>query len=88
MSCERFDFPHAPVWCPECYAKESQTIIAREAIRANDLKEREVLAKEQGLWREPPPVQVVRQYTPPPAPINTSQLGGISIEPRRRSIRP
>ena len=86
MSCERFDFPPAPVWCPECYAEETQTIIAREATRANDLKERELNLRSSGYWQEPE-VQVVRQYTPPPAPINTSQLGGISIEPRHRSIK-
>ena len=89
--CERFDFPHAPVWCPECYAEATQTIIAREATRANDLKEQEIKARIDGYWQEPE-VQVVRQYTPPrqqppPAPINTSQLGGISIEPRHRSIK-
>jgi hypothetical protein len=81
-TCERYDFPHAPVWCPECHARESQSIIAREMRRANDLKEREVIAKEQGYWQEPE-VRVVRQYTPParveqPKP---QSKGGMNIEP-------
>ena len=81
MSCERFDFPHAPVWCPECYAKESQAIIAREAIRANDLKEQEIKARIDGYWQEPE-VQVVRQYTPyrPQVPQKQKPKGGMKIK--------
>ena len=80
--------------CPDCRQRlpAKRKLIQDAALldelrRANDLKEHRNQLQEQGLWSEPPPVQVVRQYTPPPAPINTSQLGGISIEPRHRSIK-
>ena len=81
-TCERYDFPHAPVWCPECYARESQSVIAQEMKRANDLKEREVLAKEQGFWQEPE-IKVVRPYVPPTRVEPRKQLskGGMNIEP-------
>ena len=88
-TCERYDFPHAPVWCPECHARESQSIIAREMRRANDLKEREVLAKEKGYWQEEPPPPRPTIYRPPiPAPEKPKPIGGTNIEPRRTAEQP
>jgi hypothetical protein len=85
--CDRLDFPHAPVWCPDCYAQESQSIIAREMRRANDLKQKELELRERGYWQEPE-ARVVRPYTPParvepqgPQP----RRGGMNIEPVRES---
>ena len=82
--CERFDFPHAPVWCPECHARESQSIIAREMRRANDLKEEELRGKARNNWQEPE-VPLPRQYPTPTQPekLNFTRKGGISVVPRR-----
>ena len=84
--CSRFDFPHAPVWCPECYAQESQSIIAQEMRRANDLKEKELELREQGYWQEPE-IKVVRPYVPSARVEQPKQLskGGMNIEPARES---
>jgi hypothetical protein len=81
-TCERYDFPHAPVWCPECYAQETQSHIAREMRRANDLKEQEISAKIGGYWQEPE-VKVIRQYMAPQRvePQKSKSKGGIQIEP-------
>ena len=82
-TCERYDFPHAPVWCPECHARESQSIIAREMRRANDLKEREITAKEKGFLQEPEVRWVRPKYTPPPRqiePPKPKRKGAISVD--------
>ena len=85
-TCERYDFPHAPVWCPECHARESQSIIAREMRRATALKEREVIAKEQGYWQEPE-IKVVRPYVPsvrvePPKQLSKGGMNSAPTSPR------
>ena len=85
-TCDRYDFPHAPVWCPECYARESQSVIAREMRRANDLKEKEIQLRGDGFWQEPE-IQVVRQYAPSARvePPKLQSRGGMNIEPIRES---
>ena len=83
------DFPHAAVHCPACWADLTQVRIANEARRANDLKERELLLRDQrsddeNYWRPTPkPIR----YIPAPAPPAQQQNekgGGIGIEPRQR----
>ena len=89
------DFPHAALWCPACYAEVQQSQVITEMRRANDLKQQELLLRDQrdDDWRPAPkPVQ----YVPPrPAVSKTTVLnpivpndktGGISIEPRRKSL--
>ena len=55
-----------------------------EMRRANDLKEREITAKEKGYWQEPE-VPLPRQYPTPTQPekLNFTRKGGISVVPRR-----
>lgn len=87
------DFPHAPVWCPACYAEQQQNQVITELRRANDLKAQELLLRDQhdDDWRPAPkPVQYTPARTPPsktvvlnPQDYNT---GGMSIEPRRKSL--
>ena len=89
------DYPHAPVWCPACWAEQQQGQVITEMRRANDLKAQELLLRDQrdDDWRPAPkPVR----YTPAQPRQSTSTVlnpivpnnktGGMSIEPRRKSL--
>ena len=83
------DYPHAPVWCPACWAEQQQGQVITEMRRANDLKERELLLRDQrsddeNYWRPTPkPVRYTPALTPPVQQQN-EKGGGIGIEPRQR----
>lgn len=94
-----FDYPHegpdhivlaGEYSCPSCQPRIAQKrmltaniAIADEMRRANDLKEREITAKEQGYWQEPEVRWVRPKYTPPPRqiePPKPKRKGAISVD--------
>ena len=81
-----FDFPHAAVHCPACWADLTQVRIANEARRANDLKQQELLLRDQhdGDWRPAPkPVQYTpARQTPSKTTVLNPRPGGMNIEPQ------
>jgi hypothetical protein len=81
------DYPHAPVWCPACWAEQQQDQVITEMRRANDLKEQELLLRDQhdDGWRPAPkPVRYIPPMTTPAQQHN--EKGGIGIEPRHKSL--
>jgi hypothetical protein len=52
------DFPHAPLWCPSCYAEAQSNSLIAETRRANDLKEEELAILRENradmLWSSQP----------------------------------
>ena len=74
---EDMDFNHAPAWCDDCWNQEVQIRIITEIRRSNDLKERELLERQDEGWVEPK--RTYRQpYIIPPKPTKTGK-GGISL---------
>lgn len=61
---EDMDYPHAAIWCEECFASTQQQRIASEMMRANDLKERELALRETKQWEEQAPRAWVRPALP------------------------
>ena len=79
------DYPHAPVWCPACYAEQQQDRMVTEMRRANDLKAQELELRSQRSeddWRPAPkPVRHI------PTPVRQEQpkqtrKGGMNVEPK------
>ena len=83
------DYNHAAVWCDDCFAEEQRSRQTAELRRANDLKEHEILLRENphfGEWVEDKQ-QDKPKYVPPPTPPMPPKpvvSGGMSVEPRRR----
>ncbi|MAH48085.1 hypothetical protein CMI37_19840 [Candidatus Pacearchaeota archaeon] len=81
-----FDFPHAAVWCPACWADLTQTRIAKESKRANDLKEVELdlLAASLDSTQPTParrPTSPPVRYVQAPVKEQPPKRGGMNIEP-------
>ena len=79
MEC-MMDFPHAAVWCPACHAAETQSRIAGQMQRANDLKEQELELLSVKEWVEHTP-RVVTRNTLPQRPQRFFK-GGIDVGSR------
>jgi len=84
---EDLDYPHAVVWCGDCWEQEQHSQQLAELRRSNDLKERELDLREHGEWTEPKAAPRPRYVIPPPPtpqPVNRlkwGQKGGMNIEP-------
>jgi hypothetical protein len=78
------DYPHAVVWCGDCWEQEQHSRQLAELRRANDLKERELDMREHDEWVEPKTAPKPR-YVPPMLSPAPKVKGGMSVEPRRRS---
>ena len=81
-----FDYPHAAVWCPACYAEQQQGHVLTEMRRANDLKQQELLLRDQRSeddWRPAPkPVRYVPAPVKPPEQPKQTRRGGMNVEPQ------
>ena len=90
MSECQLDYPHAAVWCPACWAEQQQGQVITEMRRANDLKQQELLLRDQReddvVYRKPQPhpVRYIPATTPPSPEAPNTEKGGIGIEPRQR----
>ena len=94
---EDLDFPHTAAWCDTCWEENVRAQTLSEMRRANDLKEREVLLRENphfGEWVEekprPTPTYALpqprlSQPVPQPDPrLKWGSKGGMNIEPAAR----
>ena len=82
-----FDYPHAAVWCPACWAEQQQGRVITEMRRANDLKQHELLLRDQrgeeNYWKpKPPPVKYVPTAVKQQGPPKETKRGGMNIEPQ------
>jgi len=76
---EDMDFNHAPAWCDDCWNQEVQIRMITEIRRSNDLKERELLERQDEGWAEPKPRPQPKFILPPPQKI---RRGGMNVSPR------
>jgi hypothetical protein len=96
MAACGLDFPHAPLWCPACYAEAQTNAIIAETRRANDLTQEELAILRENradmLWssqpseirwanvREPRPSRPVYLPPPPPPPAKAPAPRGGGIQ--------
>ena len=78
------DYPHAPVWCPDCRSEAREYEVLFEMRRANDLKQRELDFREvDGEWIKPEPR---RRTFILPEPKTTEQSRGVPfVTPTRNT---
>ena len=85
------DFPHTAAWCDDCFAEEQRSRQTAELRRANDLKEHEILLRENPHWGEwvEDKQQAKPKFIPPPTlPMPSAKpivSGGMSVTARHRS---
>ena len=75
------DFPHTAVHCPACWDRVTEQNKLKALNRANELKEKELKLREEGVWVDTPEPTAKRVAYPlkkePPV------TGGMNVNPTK-----
>lgn len=75
------DFPHTAVHCPACWDRVIEQNKLKALNKTNELKEKELNLREEGVWVDKP----IPPKTRVPYPIKNEPTvtGGMNIEPTK-----